>query len=76
MMYGPWNGGWWGVGMMFMSLLFLGLIVVASCSSSGPSRRAGRRGPDRTGAARSTSWPSGSPEARSTSRNTRSGGVP
>ncbi len=27
-MYGPWNGGWWGFGMMFMSLLFLALIVV------------------------------------------------
>ncbi len=26
-MYGPWDGGW-GFGMMFMSLLFLALIVV------------------------------------------------
>lgn len=27
-MYGPWDGGWWGFGMMLFSLLFLGLIVV------------------------------------------------
>ncbi len=27
-MYGPWDGGWWGFGMMLMSLLFLALIVV------------------------------------------------
>jgi putative membrane protein len=26
-MYGPWDGGW-GFGMMFMSLLFLAIIVV------------------------------------------------
>lgn len=27
-MYGPSDGGWWALGMMFMSILFLGLIVV------------------------------------------------
>lgn len=27
MMYGPWDGGW-GFGMMFVSLLFIALIVV------------------------------------------------
>ena len=26
-MYGPWDGGWWGFGMMLVSLLFLALIV-------------------------------------------------
>jgi putative membrane protein len=29
-MYGPWDGGWWGFGMMLFSLLFLGLIVVGT----------------------------------------------
>ena len=28
MMWGPWEGGWWGLGMMLTSLLFLALIVV------------------------------------------------
>ncbi len=27
-MYGPYDGGWWGFGMMLFFLLFLGLIVV------------------------------------------------
>jgi len=27
-MYGHWDGGWWGFGMMLFSLLFLALIVV------------------------------------------------
>jgi putative membrane protein len=29
-MYGPSDGGWWGFGMMFISLLFLTLIVVGA----------------------------------------------
>ncbi len=28
MMYGPYDGGWWGFGMMLMSFLFLVAIVV------------------------------------------------
>ncbi len=28
MMWGPWSGPWWGLGMMLISLLFLALIVV------------------------------------------------
>ncbi|GIU99447.1 MAG: hypothetical protein KatS3mg014_1063 [Actinomycetota bacterium] len=28
MMWGPWNGGWWGFGMGLGMLLFLALIVV------------------------------------------------
>jgi len=41
-MYGPLDG-WWGFGMMFMSLLFLGIIVVGvllvvrSFSHGGPT---------------------------------------
>jgi putative membrane protein len=27
-MYGPYDGGWWGFGMMVMSFLFLAAIVV------------------------------------------------
>ncbi len=27
-MYGPWDGAWWGFGMMLAMLLFLALIVV------------------------------------------------
>ena len=27
-MWGPWGGGWWGLGMMLIWPLFLGLIVV------------------------------------------------
>ncbi len=30
MMYGQSDGGWWGVGMMFVSLLFLALIVLGA----------------------------------------------
>ena len=28
MMYGPYDGGWWGFGMMLISLLFLAALVV------------------------------------------------
>jgi len=27
-MYGPYDGGWWGFGMMLISLLFLAALVV------------------------------------------------
>jgi putative membrane protein len=45
-MYGPWDGGWWGFGMMLFSLLFLALIVVGVVfvvrSFSGAGRTAPR----------------------------------
>jgi putative membrane protein len=51
-MWGPWGGGWWGVGMGLLSLVFLGLIVagivlVLRGPSEGPSRTGeGRRALD------------------------------
>lgn len=74
-MYGPWNGGW-GFGMMFMSFLFLALIVVGVVFVVRSFSPGGHGPPDPTATARWTSWTSGSPAARSTSRSTRSDGEP
>ncbi len=43
-MYGPYDSGWWGFGMMFLFLLFLGLIVVGAVFLIRSSTDGGRGG--------------------------------
>jgi putative membrane protein len=48
MMNGPSDGGWWGVGMVLVALLFLALVVVGVVLAARPSSRDGHetRGSD------------------------------
>jgi putative membrane protein len=47
-MYGPWDGGWWGFGMMLFSFLFLGLVVVGVVFVVRSLSEGGGRSPNRS----------------------------